>query len=634
MGRRRARARPPPPRKPILPKVFNCLFCSGHNTVEVNEDRAAGASRLKCRLCGAFWNSQSNYLWQPTDAYHEWLDATVEANYAPHGSYQSLEDGGLPPAGAANQRSGDVNAMLERDEQQPNVRSTASSSRQRERSCSTKSWSSSSSQSEDELQDESHGVAASSPRSARAASVVGDQLQERRDGVSEQDEHGSVERHTIVEASVSEELLAVEMAWQAVQSADFESTAGAETMRAPPVSVVGNDDQLQRLTLESGLKRTLPHRNWKLGKKGKQVNLWRRRSARIANRMVQVPRAAQQTRKQTLGRRARVQAAAAQPVVVQPSDDKVEEASRPDEKFAVQRLVRPIIYEGEVSYLVYWKGYEEPTVEPRCSLMRDIPDVVKAFERAHNVQWRKNKANRNCYTWKRTVSKRSQRMSANMKTSRREPREAPHVHEAKDTSKRAKKGEPSQPKELRRQSPRTRIATKLIIPAAVAEPRRRSPRTHKAPKISIPAAVEETRPRSPRPRIGPKLIIPAAVEEPRPRSPRPRIRPEQVAPAAVGEPRQAERERVVESKTDASAKSSTDEDLFVVQRLVRPTVFEGEISYVVLWKGYKEPTVEPRCNLVRDAPWLVENFERDHRVQWRDNPCRFTWSRAVSRKAR
>lgn len=451
MGRRRARARAPPPRRPILPEVFDCLFCSGRDTVEVRADRIGRRSYLKCRTCPARFVSKTSHLWHPVDAYHEWLDKTREANYEPEESYHSLGGGSIPeraPARAACQPSGDVNAMLERDEQHPDMHPKTASSQQRNRSRSTQSWSSSSSRSDrasseaDELQGKSHGVASSS-RSARAASPAVE-LQGRieeaayvvgcRSGVPEQDEHRPAERHAIAEAemndspttaaitqsldretsevSASEVFRAWDMVWDMLGSPGSVSTARADAMRAPAPGAE-NDNGLPSETTP-----TLPRRN-KILKPGKQVNLGRRQSVRLANRVVLVPQITQQTRKNTKntsGRMAsvktRTHAAAAQPVAAQPAVESTTEAAatpnavhRPEneELYAVQRLVRPTIFEGECSYIVSWKGYKEPTVEPRCNLLRDVESLVQSFERDHVVKWRNNPCR---FTWRRRIASR------------------------------------------------------------------------------------------------------------------------------------------------------------------------------------------------------------------------------------
>jgi len=52
-----------------------------------------------------------------------------------------------------------------------------------------------------------------------------------------------------------------------------------------------------------------------------------------------------------------------------------------------------LIHQKEESYEVKWKGTREHTIEPRSTLIEDIPKMIKTFEREHNVEWR----NGRCY---------------------------------------------------------------------------------------------------------------------------------------------------------------------------------------------------------------------------------------------
>ena len=58
-------------------------------------------------------------------------------------------------------------------------------------------------------------------------------------------------------------------------------------------------------------------------------------------------------------------------------------------KQIVSKLIKPVIRNGEPSYQVRWK-YLKPkddTIEPRKNLIEDVPKIVKAFEKDHNVHW-------------------------------------------------------------------------------------------------------------------------------------------------------------------------------------------------------------------------------------------------------
>lgn len=58
-------------------------------------------------------------------------------------------------------------------------------------------------------------------------------------------------------------------------------------------------------------------------------------------------------------------------------------------------------------------------------------------------------------------------------------------------------------------------------------------------------------------------------------------------------------------------------DLYVVEHLVKPTAVKGVASYFVKWRDYDEFTIEPRSNLRRDVPEVVELFEERQQVHWR-----------------
>ena len=57
--------------------------------------------------------------------------------------------------------------------------------------------------------------------------------------------------------------------------------------------------------------------------------------------------------------------------------------------FIVERLVRPTFAGGVAKYEVKWKGYpaSQNTVEPRAQLLKDVPELVKAFEEKNGVKW-------------------------------------------------------------------------------------------------------------------------------------------------------------------------------------------------------------------------------------------------------
>ena len=49
---------------------------------------------------------------------------------------------------------------------------------------------------------------------------------------------------------------------------------------------------------------------------------------------------------------------------------------------------------------------------------------------------------------------------------------------------------------------------------------------------------------------------------------------------------------------------------FTVSKLIKPVIKDNEDYYEVLWKGYREHTLEPRENLLEDIPKMVNQFEK------------------------
>lgn len=446
--------------------VFDCLFCNGRDTIEVRMDRTLEMGSLKCRVCPASFQMQSCYLDEPVDVYSKWVDEATEANYEPYGSYTSLGDDGIPePAYArtVNLPAEDVNAPL--------MRPVSASSRQPERARSSQSVSSSSSQSAradseaDELQGQSQGAAYAIQSPAYDTPIVD----------AETKITSPVIVPDVVTASASTCYLVPSgspaTAPTNTQSLDCEANnesaleefcdgemgrpTGFYGTEGPVVTAAfSNGGESDDITIHT---QTLPSRDNACVQVGREP----RRSTRIAGKLAaQTPEVAQQPRRRTAERTAsvktRTHTAIATPVAAEPLAPQLDDAPGPDEVFAVQKLVRPVVFEGEPSYVVLWKGYKETTVEPRCNLIRDIATEVNTFEQAHRVLWRRNKANRNAYTWKQTISPRSRRMSESVQATTHEPQvisgDVPHV--PKDKNKRVTKQQRVEPP--RRPSPQMR----------------------------------------------------------------------------------------------------------------------------------------------------------------------------------
>lgn len=53
---------------------------------------------------------------------------------------------------------------------------------------------------------------------------------------------------------------------------------------------------------------------------------------------------------------------------------------------------------------------------------------------------------------------------------------------------------------------------------------------------------------------------------------------------------------------------SVEQEYYIVQKILKK-VGTKPVKYLVKWKGYAEPTIEPRSSLIKDVPDLVEQFE-------------------------
>lgn len=64
---------------------------------------------------------------------------------------------------------------------------------------------------------------------------------------------------------------------------------------------------------------------------------------------------------------------------------------------------------------------------------------------------------------------------------------------------------------------------------------------------------------------------------------------------------------------------------FEISRLIKPTFKYNEPAFYVKWLHYKEPSIERRSKLIDDAPKLVKNYEKKHKVVWLSD--RFTMNK-------
>jgi len=62
------------------------------------------------------------------------------------------------------------------------------------------------------------------------------------------------------------------------------------------------------------------------------------------------------------------------------------EQSPPDtlqEKYTIEKLLDRKKEKNKVLFKVKWKNYSKPTWEPRSILMKDVPELVKEYEKDH-----------------------------------------------------------------------------------------------------------------------------------------------------------------------------------------------------------------------------------------------------------
>ena len=62
------------------------------------------------------------------------------------------------------------------------------------------------------------------------------------------------------------------------------------------------------------------------------------------------------------------------------------------DKWRISKIIKPKVKNNEPHYEIRWVGYTEHTIEPRENLLKDIPKMLKAFEK--NVEWYKEKNGR------------------------------------------------------------------------------------------------------------------------------------------------------------------------------------------------------------------------------------------------
>lgn len=70
----------------------------------------------------------------------------------------------------------------------------------------------------------------------------------------------------------------------------------------------------------------------------------------------------------------------------------------------------------------------------------------------------------------------------------------------------------------------------------------------------------------------------------------------------------------VESQED----TESDEDIYIVEKLLERKIIDGKLKYKVKWLNYKETTWEPEKNLTSCAE-LIQEYEDDLKKRTRKN---------------
>ncbi len=56
------------------------------------------------------------------------------------------------------------------------------------------------------------------------------------------------------------------------------------------------------------------------------------------------------------------------------------------DKYTISKIINFVIKDNKPGYMVKWRGYKEPTWEPRDALMKDLPKIVAKFDKENNIR--------------------------------------------------------------------------------------------------------------------------------------------------------------------------------------------------------------------------------------------------------
>jgi len=366
-------------------------------------------------------------------------------------------------------------------------------------------------------------------------------------------------------------------------------------------------------------------------------------------------------------------AAEAMPPDASPNAEPAREAASAEPKWAVLKLLAPCTFQGEACYRVKWKGYSRSTIEPRSNLLRDIEELVLAFDLQNQVVWEGHR-----FKWKKQVS--NSRCRSAVAEHAIPSAVLPQVSQASQVPPSniqletcdAGSAEPDHvnvsEQEVQRRSPRLaqkrrllscRVAQKAAARAACVERARaaaeppaedmaikrsqfrhvshassqRDIRQGKAVKRrQVRNMADASSQRDIREEAAHAQALPMTAAHSRvPEQEAARAQALPVTAAASRAPQQ----EVPSAAAPLSAAPAAAEPKWAVQRLVHPC-FDAEAkgpAFKVRWRGFKagEDTVEPRETLLRDVPELVEAFETRHEVRWSARRCQWNQSSTVRR---
>ena len=72
--------------------------------------------------------------------------------------------------------------------------------------------------------------------------------------------------------------------------------------------------------------------------------------------------------------------------------DDVKNESNQEKFFKISKLVKPVIRKNKPHYEVAWVGYRgNNTIELRDNLIKDVPKMVKLYEKRNGVEFRTDK---------------------------------------------------------------------------------------------------------------------------------------------------------------------------------------------------------------------------------------------------